>query len=59
MKQDSLSNDAKNIKIITSNGVVTLRGPVKTEAEKTDIGRLAQRVSGVRKVDNQLESESY
>jgi len=55
IKDDSLSMTAKNIKIITSNGVVTLRGPVKTEKEKTDIGALAQRVEGIKRVDNQLE----
>jgi len=50
-----MSMNAKNIKIITSEGSVTLRGPVKTESEKTEIGTLVQRIDGVRKVDNQLE----
>src|SRR5688572_6577956 len=31
---DSLSVNAQNVKIVTSNGNVTLRGPVKTEREK-------------------------
>ena len=31
---DSLSINAQNVKIVTSNGNVTLRGPVKTEREK-------------------------
>ena len=48
---------AKNIKIITIDGVVTLRGPVKSEKEKTDIGAKAQQVAGVKRVDNQLEVE--
>ena len=52
---DSLSTNAKNVKIITNDGTVTLRGPVKSEKEKTDIGAKAQQIAGVKKVDNQLE----
>ena len=33
--QDNLSTDAKNVKIITRDGVVTLRGPVASAKEKT------------------------
>jgi hyperosmotically inducible protein len=52
---DSLSTTAKNIKIITVNGVVTLRGPVKSPQEKGTIEAKAQRIAGADKVDNQLE----
>jgi hyperosmotically inducible periplasmic protein len=55
VKDDSLSSMAKNVKIITANGVVTLRGPVKSDAEKTKIGELAQSSAGRTKIDNQLE----
>jgi len=55
VKDDSLSMTAKNIKIITQNGVVTLRGPVKSDKEKSDIAALAQRVEGTKQVVNQLE----
>jgi hyperosmotically inducible periplasmic protein len=55
MGDDTLSMTAKNVKIITVNGIVTLRGPVNTEKEKTDIAAVAQRVEGVKRVDNQLE----
>jgi hyperosmotically inducible periplasmic protein len=55
MKSEPLSITAKNIKIITIDGVVTLRGPVKSAAEKAEIAQLAQKASGVKKVDNQLE----
>lgn len=55
MKEDDLSMNAKNVKIITNNGIVTLRGPVDSESEKAVIGRLAQSASGVKQVDNQLE----
>lgn len=52
---DSLSTNGKNVKIITQNGTVTLRGPVKSEQEKTTIVAKAQQVAGVKNVDNQLE----
>jgi hypothetical protein len=52
---DALSSQAKNAKIITANGVVTLRGPVESNQEKTQLASLASRVQGVTKVDNQLE----
>ncbi len=52
---DQLSNNAKNIKIITVNGVVTLRGPVENAAEKDRIEKIARGVTNVKRVDNQLE----
>jgi hyperosmotically inducible protein len=55
---DSLSTNAKNVKIITNDGTVTLRGPVKSEKEKTEIEAKAKQVAGVKKVDNQLEVAS-
>jgi len=55
VKDHSLSNMAKNVKIITANGTVTLRGPVKTDAEKAKIAELAQSAAGNAKIDNQLE----
>jgi osmotically-inducible protein OsmY len=44
-----------NVKIITVDGVVTLRGPVKSADEKTHIESLAQQATDVKRVDNQLE----
>jgi hyperosmotically inducible periplasmic protein len=58
IKDDAFSTTAKNIKIITQNGVVTLRGPVKSDKEKNDVVAIAQRVEGVKRVDNQLEIAS-
>ena len=52
---DSLSVSAENVKIITDGGVVTLRGPVKSAAEKATIERLARAVPGVVRVDSQIE----
>ena len=49
------SVDAKNVKIITTNGKVTLRGPVDTDAEKTGIAAIASNVAGQGNVDDQLE----
>lgn len=51
----SLSFNAKNIKIITTGGKVTLRGPVKSDAEKTTIESKAKATPGVTYVDNQIE----
>jgi hyperosmotically inducible protein len=50
-----LSTDAKNVKIITVDGVVWLRGPVKTAHEKGEIARAANQIAGVRNVRDQLE----
>lgn len=52
---DALSQDAKNIKIITIDGVVTLRGPVNSSQEKNIIARKANAINGVKRVENQLE----
>lgn len=52
---DSLSTQAKNTKIITANGVVTLRGPVASSQEKAQIATLANQVDGVKRIENQLE----
>lgn len=55
VKADALSMTGKNVKIITVNGVVTLRGPVNTAEEKAVITGIAQGVTGVQRIDNQLE----
>jgi len=54
---EHLSTNAKNVKIITQNGVVTLRGPVKSPEEKASIASVAQKTGGVKRVDNQIEIE--
>ena len=55
VQDHSLSMLAHNVKIISTNGAVMLRGPVKTEEEKTAIANKAQAIAGASKVDNQLE----
>jgi hyperosmotically inducible periplasmic protein len=52
---DSLSTNAHNVKIITINGKVTLRGPVESEAERAKIVATAEQLAGKNKVDNKLE----
>lgn len=52
---DSLSMNAHNVKVIARNGMVTLRGPVDSEAEKSRLQGIAQKMPGVSQVDNQLE----
>jgi len=49
-----MSVNAQNVKIITQDGKVTLRGPVKSEEEKAQIEKMAHEVAGAN-VDNQLE----
>ena len=46
---------ARNVKIITVDGKVTLRGPVNTESEKNGIGAIANTIAGESNVDNQIE----
>jgi osmotically-inducible protein OsmY len=51
----TLSVYAHNIKIITRDGKVTLRGPVRSEDEKAGIEAKAVAVAGTGNVTNQLE----
>jgi osmotically-inducible protein OsmY len=55
MKESSLSFTAKNVKIITVNGKVTLRGPVNSAEERATIEAAARKVAGVIQVENLLE----
>jgi hyperosmotically inducible periplasmic protein len=55
MEDKTLSTYAHNIKIITQDGHVTLKGPVRTEDEKTAIGEKAAQVAGAGNVTNQLK----
>jgi sporulation protein YlmC with PRC-barrel domain len=52
---NGMSINAQNVKIITMNGRVTLRGPVNSEDEKHQIGDIANRIAQSSNVDNQLE----
>ncbi|WP_146855817.1 BON domain-containing protein [Brevifollis gellanilyticus] len=52
---DSLSMTAKNVKIITTPGKVTLRGPVNTADEKTKIAAHAKAKAGQSEIVDQIE----
>jgi hyperosmotically inducible protein len=55
MADKSLSTYAHNVKIITQNGKVTLKGPVRSEDEKQTVATKAADVAGgANNVDNQL-----
>jgi len=51
----SLSTYAHNVKVISRNGQVTLKGPVRTAEEKAAVEAKAKEVAGAGKVVNQLE----
>lgn len=57
MDDDSLSTNAKNIKVITVNGTVTLRGPVNSVEERNKIAAKAKPIAG-GKLKNELEIPS-
>lgn len=50
-----LSVAAHNVKIVAVKGAVTLRGPVKSAAEKARVEELTRKVAGVSSIDNQLD----
>jgi hyperosmotically inducible protein len=52
---DGFSTNAKNVKIITKNGVVEIRGPVANERERTEIANIASNHVGTQNVRNKLE----
>lgn len=55
MADESLSTNAQNIKIISQNGAVTLKGPVKSEGERQSIVAKAVAAAGdAGKVTDQI-----
>ena len=55
MATNGMSMNAKNVKIITMNGKVTLRGMVDSEKEKSTINQFATNVAGPENVVNELQ----
>jgi LAS superfamily LD-carboxypeptidase LdcB len=55
MKDRKLSTTAKNIKVITANGQVTLHGPVKTAQEKAKVDQIARSAAGGAQIADQLD----
>jgi len=56
---DSLSISAHNVKLVAAGGVVVLRGPVNSQAEKAKVAQIASSVPGVTKVENRLEINAH
>jgi hypothetical protein len=54
MADKSLSTYAHNVKIISRNGVVTLKGPVRSDHEKSAIDSAATQVAGAANVKDEL-----
>jgi hyperosmotically inducible protein len=59
IRDQSLSTTAHNNKVITVNGVVTLRGPGKSDQEKAAIAATAQQLAGANQVENHLEVAAH
>jgi hyperosmotically inducible periplasmic protein len=55
VKDKSLSTSAHNVKIIAQDGVVTLKGAVKSDTEKQAIESKAAQIAGEGKVTNELQ----
>lgn len=55
MRDDSLSTNAHNIKIITKNGRTTLKGPVETLEEKRKVVAAASKVQGEKPVIENID----
>jgi osmotically-inducible protein OsmY len=54
VQDKSLSNYAHNVKIVSKNGQVTLRGPVQSDREKETIEQYAKKCAGDQNVRNEL-----
>ena len=55
VQDKSISTYGHNVKVITQNGMVTLKGPVRSDEEKKAIEEKASQVAGDGKVTNQLD----
>jgi hyperosmotically inducible periplasmic protein len=58
VKDKSLSTYAHNVKVITQNGQVTLKGPVRSDDEKRAIEAKAAEIAGPNKVTNDLDVQA-
>jgi hyperosmotically inducible protein len=54
VKDKSLSTDAHNVKVVAAKGMVTLKGPVRSDDEKQAIEAKAAEVAGQDKVKSEL-----
>ena len=58
MNDKSLSTYGHNVKVVTQNGQVTLKGPVRSDEEKKTIESKAIEVAGENKVTSELNIKS-
>jgi hyperosmotically inducible protein len=59
VKDKSLSTYAHNVKIIVQDGIVTLKGPVRSEEEKRAVEeKAAEAAGGADKIKSELEVSS-
>ena len=54
MQDERISTYGKNIKVITTKGEITLKGPVKSRLERVLVESHAREVAGFKNVKNQL-----
>jgi osmotically-inducible protein OsmY len=54
-KDKTISTYGHNVKVITQNGMVTLKGPVRSEEEKLAIQAKAAEIAGADKVTNDMD----
>ena len=55
VKDKSLSSSAHNVKVIAQGGIVTLKGPVKSEEEKQAVQAKAAQIAGSDKVTSEIQ----
>jgi osmotically-inducible protein OsmY len=58
VQNNELSTDAKNVKIITRKGVMTLKGTVETMEEMQFIVNSAMNMRAIKRVDNEILVDS-
>lgn len=54
MKDKSLSTYAHNVKVVSTNGVVTLKGPVRSDEEKRTVEAKATEIAGKDNVKSEI-----
>lgn len=54
MRDKTLSSYAHNVKVVAQDGQVTLKGPVRSDAEKQTVEAKATEVAGAGHVTNQI-----
>jgi osmotically-inducible protein OsmY len=54
MADQSMSTYAKNVKVISENGKITLKGPVRTDEERKNVEAKAVEIAGAGNVVNKI-----